>query len=124
MFKLFDVKNTITDKPRAKILTGALGHIVFNHVEFGYKKDRTILKNISIDFRERTSTALVGYSGSGKSTISKLLLRFYDVTGGSISIDGIDIPYHLGFFLSPFVKSVMWGTCTGISVLSRELSLS
>ncbi|MCH7883495.1 ATP-binding cassette domain-containing protein, partial [Patescibacteria group bacterium] len=56
-----------------------------------YKKDRTILKNVSIDFRERSSTALVGYSGSGKSTISKLLLRFYDVTRGSISIDGVDI---------------------------------
>ncbi|MCH8986905.1 ATP-binding cassette domain-containing protein, partial [Patescibacteria group bacterium] len=91
MFKLFDVKSTITDKPDAITLTGTRGHIVFNNVGFRYKKDRTILKSVSIDFRERSSTALVGYSGSGKSTISKLIFRLYDVTSGSISIDGVDI---------------------------------
>jgi len=91
MFKLFDVKNAITDKSGAKILTGDLGHIVFKNVEFKYKKDRTILKSVSIDLPKHSSTAFVGYSGSGKSTISKLLLRLYDVTSGSISIDGIDI---------------------------------
>lgn len=91
MFRLLDVKNTVEDKPDAKILEITNGEITFQNVDFGYKDNRQILKNVSIQMQARKSIALVGYSGSGKSTISKLLLRFYDVKSGSIKIDGTDI---------------------------------
>lgn len=91
MFKLLDVQNHVVDRPDAKELENPEGRVVLQHITFGYKKDRPIIKDISIDIPARSSVALVGASGSGKSTISKLLLRFYDVDGGSISIDGTDI---------------------------------
>ncbi len=91
MFKLIDVENNIVDRPNAKDLKNTKGHIVFKDVVFGYKKNRGILKGISINVPPRSSIALVGASGSGKSTISKLLLRLYDVNGGELLIDGTDI---------------------------------
>lgn len=91
MFKLMEVENNVIDKPNAKELKNIKGHVMFKGVSFGYKKDRGILKGISIDVPPRSSIALVGASGSGKSTISKLLLRFYDVNDGEVSIDGVNI---------------------------------
>lgn len=91
MFKLFEVESDIIDKPDAKTLKCTKGHVVFSGVTFGYKKDRTILNNVSINIKEQSSAAIVGYSGSGKSTISKLLLRLYDVQSGSVSVDNVDI---------------------------------
>ena len=91
MFKLFDVESTVTDKPNALTLQSPKGHVELKNVYFGYKENRTILKNVSINIPKKSSAAIVGYSGSGKSTITKLLLRLYDVDKGSISIDGIDI---------------------------------
>ncbi|MCH7756636.1 ABC transporter ATP-binding protein/permease [Patescibacteria group bacterium] len=91
MFKLLEVENDVVDKEGAKDLEITEGHVVFSNVVFGYRKDRSILKGVSIDIPPRSSVALVGASGSGKSTVSKLLLRLYDVDGGGISIDGADI---------------------------------
>src|SRR5690606_15552414 len=67
------------------------GHVVFENVSFGYEADRPILKNISFESDIGSSTALVGPTGAGKTTIVNLLTRFYDVTDGRILIDGIDI---------------------------------
>jgi ATP-binding cassette subfamily B protein len=67
------------------------GHIVFDNVTFAYSEGRTIFENLNLDIREGEKIGIVGHSGAGKSTITKLVLRFSDVTGGSISIDGQDI---------------------------------
>ena len=91
MFKLMEVENDVVDKPHAKELKCTKGHVIFKDVIFGYKKNRKILKGVSIDVPSKSSVALVGASGSGKSTISKLLLRLYDINDGAISIDGNDI---------------------------------
>ena len=91
MFQLMSVDSAVKDMPGAVHLESIEGHVEFKKVDFGYTKERVVLHDLSIDFSARKSTALVGYSGSGKSTISKLLLRFYDVTGGTILIDGKDI---------------------------------
>lgn len=91
MFKLMEVKNDVLDAPDAKELHCTKGHVQITDVEFSYREDRKILNGISIDIPPQTSVALVGASGSGKSTISKLLLRLYDVNAGSITIDGTNI---------------------------------
>ncbi|PJE64312.1 MAG: hypothetical protein COU90_02575 [Candidatus Ryanbacteria bacterium CG10_big_fil_rev_8_21_14_0_10_43_42] len=91
MFRLFDTENTITDKIDAHPLIINEGRVEFRDVVFGYNTNRKILRGISIDMPAKKSIALVGYSGSGKSTISKLLLRLYDVLEGGIYIDGVDI---------------------------------
>jgi ATP-binding cassette subfamily B protein len=67
------------------------GHIVFDHVDFAYQPGYPVLTNIDLDLETGATTAFVGATGSGKTTLVKLLLRLYDVTGGAIRIDGYDI---------------------------------
>jgi ATP-binding cassette subfamily B protein len=81
----------IRDKPGAPDFAPGKGHIVFDRVDFGYDRERPILKAISFEVPAGRTLAIVGPSGAGKSTISRLLFRFYDVTSGRILIDGQDI---------------------------------
>ena len=81
----------IVDKPGAPEFAPGKGHIVFDHVDFGYDRERQILKDVSFEIPAGKTLAIVGPSGAGKSTISRLLFRFYDVTAGKIMIDGQDI---------------------------------
>jgi ATP-binding cassette subfamily B protein len=91
MFKLLNQNPEIQDKAGAKplIVTGPV--IRFDNVAFHYDPDREILKGVSFEVPAGKTTAIVGPTGAGKSTISRLLYRFYDVTGGRITIDGQDI---------------------------------
>jgi ABC-type transport system involved in Fe-S cluster assembly fused permease/ATPase subunit len=96
MFALLRVQREIVDKPGAKALTehlaeGAAGEVIFENVRFGYQSNRTILQGIDFSVPAGGKLAIVGPTGAGKSTISRLLFRFYDVTGGRILIDGQDI---------------------------------
>ena len=96
MFALLRVQREIADQPGAKALAahlseGAAGDVVFQHVRFGYQSNRTILKGIDFTVPAGGKLAIVGPTGAGKSTISRLLFRFYDVTDGRILIDGQDI---------------------------------
>ena len=91
MFKLLEQETEIDDLPNAPDLKLEHGEISFKNVEFYYNKKRNIINNISFTIKPGNTVAIVGSSGSGKSTISRLLYRFYDVTNGSISIDGQDI---------------------------------
>ena len=67
------------------------GRVDFENVEFGYDPEQIILKNVSFTAKPHNKIAIVGPTGSGKTTIVKLLMRFYDVNGGTIKIDGVDI---------------------------------
>lgn len=67
------------------------GRVTFDHVDFGYTKDKTIINNFTTDVKPGQKVAIVGPTGAGKTTIIKLLMRFYDVNAGSINIDGVDI---------------------------------
>ncbi|MDP2782753.1 ABC transporter ATP-binding protein/permease [Devosia sp.] len=91
MFKLLDQSPEIEDKPDAKplVVTGPV--IRFDNVTFHYDPDRAILKGVSFEVPAGKTVAIVGPTGAGKSTISRLLYRFYDVTGGAITIDGQDL---------------------------------
>jgi ABC-type transport system involved in Fe-S cluster assembly fused permease/ATPase subunit len=96
MFTLLRVTREIADKPDAQALTahlseGSAGEVVFENVSFGYQSNRTILKGIDFTVPAGGKLAIVGRTGAGKSTINRLLFRFYDVTGGRVLIDGQDI---------------------------------
>jgi ATP-binding cassette subfamily B protein len=93
MFTLLQVEAEITDKPGAPpLITEAAGaEVRFENVHFGYRPNREILHGISFTIPAGRRLAIVGPTGSGKSTISRLLFRFYDVTGGRILIDGQDV---------------------------------
>ncbi|NHB78167.1 ABC transporter ATP-binding protein/permease [Rhodobacter sp. M37P] len=91
MFGLLGQPAEIVDAPDAKPLKVTAGEITFDNVYFGYESTREILKGVSFTLKPGQKLALVGHSGSGKSTIARLLFRFYDVTSGSIRIDGQDI---------------------------------
>lgn len=90
--ELIDVEPEVEDRPDAMEATNLKGDIVFDDVTFGYEKTQApILKNVSFNVKAGETIALVGPSGAGKTTISGLIPRFYDVDRGSISIDGVDI---------------------------------
>ena len=91
LFALVDEKTDVADAPDAKTLCHEGGVIEFQEVSFRYETDRTILKDINLAVDAGTTTAIVGPTGSGKSTISRLLLRFYDPQAGRILIDGQDL---------------------------------
>ncbi len=82
---------TIQDKPDAKVLKNAKGEIVVDKVSFAYDGDLAVLHEVSLSVTPGETLAIVGPSGGGKSTLCQLIPRFYDVTSGSISIDGTDI---------------------------------
>ncbi len=81
----------INEKPNAKAITTFSDAIEFKNVTFGYNSERTILNNISFSIPKGTSVALVGQSGSGKTTIANLIPRFYEPQQGEITIDGLSI---------------------------------
>jgi len=87
----FKEKPTITDAEHAIQLADCDGRISFSNVSFTYDGRKPSIQNVSFIAEPGTSTAIVGESGGGKSTCLKLLFRFYDVTSGSIKIDGHDI---------------------------------
>ena len=91
VFEIIDEQNEPDDVQGAIPLENPKGHIVFENVSFGYQQDVPILKSVSFEACEGSSTALIGPTGAGKTTIVNLLTRFYDVTEGRILIDGRDI---------------------------------
>jgi ABC-type transport system involved in Fe-S cluster assembly fused permease/ATPase subunit len=91
MFELLSQPAEVVDKPAANVLKVQGGEVVLDGVYFGYDKERGILKGVSLTVKPGQTVAIVGSSGSGKSTIGRLLFRFYDVVGGAMRIDGQDL---------------------------------
>ncbi|MED2977730.1 ABC transporter ATP-binding protein [Bacillus swezeyi] len=89
--ELINTKPQIVDREDAVDVPALEGHIVFRNVTFGYGEHKPVLSGIDLSIRSGETVAFVGPSGAGKTTISSLIPRFYDVDGGSITIDGIDI---------------------------------
>ena len=93
MFRLLNVNQEVKDAPAATAIPhqGAPAEIRFEDVRFAYNPDRQILKGVSFTAAPGQKIAIVGPTGSGKSTISRLLFRFYDATGGRVLVDGQDV---------------------------------
>ncbi|WP_032078674.1 ABC transporter ATP-binding protein [Clostridium drakei] len=91
VFEILDEEEEASDIVEASVLKNVDGNVRFENVNFGYSDNVSVLKNISFDASKGSTTAIVGPTGAGKTTIINLLTRFYDITSGRILIDGIDI---------------------------------
>jgi ABC-type transport system involved in Fe-S cluster assembly fused permease/ATPase subunit len=91
LLSLFEQQPTVVDSPTAKTLEVCRGSIKWRNVSFAYNNRRTALDNIDLECAPGTTTAFVGASGGGKSTIFRLMFRYYNASGGSIEIDGHDV---------------------------------
>lgn len=91
LFALLDVPAEEPDVPEAATLEAPRGEVVLDHVAFGYKPGRPVLRDVDLAVRPGQRIALVGETGCGKTTLINLIMRFYDVDGGAITVDGHDV---------------------------------
>ncbi|MBE6603337.1 MAG: ABC transporter ATP-binding protein [Ruminococcaceae bacterium] len=91
VFRLIDEAPETKDKDTATALTDVQGEVDFSHVKFGYVEGKTILHDLTVHAKPGTTVAIVGPTGAGKTTVINLLMRFYDVNEGAVSIDGVDV---------------------------------
>lgn len=91
IFYLLDEPSSLNDAPDAEKMPPIQGEVCFDNVTFGYKPNQLVLKGVNFCAKPGQMIALVGPTGAGKSTIINLILRFYDVSGGAVKIDGIDV---------------------------------
>jgi ATP-binding cassette subfamily B protein len=91
IFEVLDEPEEIVERPDALPLPAGDGRLRFEHVSFGYDPERPVLHDIDLDLEAGSTVALIGHTGSGKSTLTSLVPRFYDATEGSVLLDGVDV---------------------------------
>jgi len=91
IFQVIDEVEEIRDLPGASALPAGLGRVRFEHVTFGYDASRPVLEEIDLELEPGRNVALIGHTGSGKTTLASLIPRFYDVQAGRVTIDGTDV---------------------------------
>lgn len=91
VFRVMDEEPEATDKPDAKVLSPMKGEVILDQVTFGYVPEKIILKKLSLYAKPGQKIAFVGSTGAGKTTITNLINRFYDIQSGTITIDGVNI---------------------------------
>ncbi|MGQ9632405.1 MAG: ABC transporter ATP-binding protein [bacterium] len=91
VFEILDETEEIPDKIDAKVIKSCKGEVRFQNVKFGYKEGVTLMEDMNIDVKQGQTIAIVGPTGAGKTTLVNLLMRFYEINGGKITVDGIDI---------------------------------
>lgn len=91
VFEFLEEKELEDDSNKNRTLTDVRGDVSFNHVKFGYTPEKTIIKDFSANVKAGQKVAIVGPTGAGKTTIVNLLMRFYELDGGEISIDGVPL---------------------------------
>jgi len=91
VFELLDEPEQIADSEQAKVIEAPKGAVRFDNVRFGYKEDVTVIERMNINVGQGETIAIVGPTGAGKTTLVNLLMRFYEIGAGRITIDGVDI---------------------------------
>ncbi|HLY64699.1 MAG TPA: ABC transporter transmembrane domain-containing protein, partial [Chloroflexota bacterium] len=91
VFELLDEAEEVPDPLDAKVIATPQGAVQFEHVVFGYKEDQPLMTDLKVDVQPGETIAIVGPTGAGKTTLVNLLMRFYEVNGGAIRVDGIDV---------------------------------
>jgi ABC-type multidrug transport system fused ATPase/permease subunit len=91
IFQVLDEPEEIVDRPGAQPLPPGEGRIVFEGVTFGYDPERPVLEDIDLEIEPDRNVAIIGHTGSGKTTLTALVPRFYDVSAGRITVDGVDV---------------------------------
>jgi ATP-binding cassette subfamily B protein len=91
VFEILDEAEEVPDKENAAVVKSPKGEVTFDHVKFGYKEGVTLIEDMNIDVKQGQTIAIVGPTGAGKTTLVNLLMRFYEVKGGEIRVDGVDI---------------------------------
>ncbi|OOC63862.1 ABC transporter ATP-binding protein [Paenibacillus ihbetae] len=91
VFEVLDEEEEVAEASAPAVLRHPRGDVSFEHVSFGYKEDQLLIEDMNVDVRQGQTVAIVGPTGAGKTTLINLLMRFYEVNGGRITIDGKDI---------------------------------
>jgi ATP-binding cassette subfamily B multidrug efflux pump len=91
VFELLDEEEEEAETQNPQVISNPKGHVVFDHVAFGYKQEQLLIKDMNLEVKPGQKVAIVGPTGAGKTTMINLLMRFYELNGGSIKIDGVDI---------------------------------
>jgi len=91
IFEVLDEAEDVTTRPDAKPLPAGAGHVRFDHVSFGYEPDRPVLHDVDLEVEAGCTIALIGHTGSGKTTLTSLVPRFYDPQQGAVLLDGEDV---------------------------------
>lgn len=91
VFEFLDEEEEVMDSVNESIPQMSEGHVCFNHVRFGYTPEKTLMKDVNLEVKPNEMVAIVGPTGGGKTTLINLLMRFYEITGGEITIDGVNI---------------------------------
>jgi ATP-binding cassette subfamily B protein len=91
IFEVLDEVEDVTDAPEARVLPPGPGRVRFENVAFAYAEGRQVLDGIDLELEPGKTVALIGHTGSGKTTLASLVPRFYDVTEGRITVDGLDV---------------------------------
>ncbi|HCI80539.1 MAG TPA: ABC transporter [Ktedonobacter sp.] len=91
IFELLDEQEEVPESALAKVIEHPEGAVAFDHVKFGYSPDNILMQDMNINVKPGQTTAIVGPTGAGKTTLVNLLMRFYEVNGGSIQVDGVNI---------------------------------
>src|SRR5665648_473357 len=91
VFELLDEVEELPDGPDAKVIAFPKGEVRFVNVDFSYKEEQPLIKNVNIDVKQGHRISIVGPTGAGKTTLVNLLMRFYEINAGKITVDGVDI---------------------------------
>lgn len=91
VYEIEDEMEELPDRTQSRLLGNPQGNVSFNHVRFGYSEDKILMNDINIQVTAGSKIAIVGPTGAGKTTLVNLLMRFYELQGGNIQIDGVDI---------------------------------
>ncbi|MGL4739001.1 MAG: ABC transporter ATP-binding protein [Cellulosilyticaceae bacterium] len=91
VFEIIDAEEEVPEVTHPATITHPEGEVSFHHVRFGYEPDHILMKDMDLDVKKGQTVAIVGPTGAGKTTLINLLMRFYELNGGSITVDGVEI---------------------------------